>query len=114
MRGGLTPSFSLKEVLYWLGVPKQNGCSMRRSAMTKGGVEVGNDIHIDCTHVLRLIAAHKSEAATEAIRLLMSTQPAVPAQTIPVTPENAGVPGTPSTSETAAPEAVVPEAPAQS
>ena len=51
---------------------------MRRSAMTKGGVEVGDDIHIDGTHVLRLIAAHKSEAATEAICLLMSMQPAVP------------------------------------
>ena len=87
---------------------------MRRSAMTKGGVEVGDDIHIDCTHVLRLIAAHKREAATEAICQLMSTQPAVPAQTVPVTPEVAEVPGTPSTSETAAPEAVVPEAPAQS
>ena len=82
--------------------------------MTKGGVEVGSDIHIDCTHVLRLIAAHKSEAATEAICQLMSMQPAVPAQTVPVTPEVAEVPGTPSTSETAAPEAVVPEAPAQS
>ena len=76
--------------------------------------EVGGDIHIDCTHVLRLIAAHKSEAATEAICLLMSMQLAVPAQTVPVTPEVAEVPGTPSTSETAAPEAVVPEAPAQS
>ena len=49
---------------------------MRRSAMTKGGVEVGDDIHIDGTHVLRLIAARKSEAATEAIRLLMSMPPA--------------------------------------
>ena len=114
VRGGPTPSFVLQEVLDWLGVPKQNGCSMRRSAMTKGGVEVGDDIHIDCTHVLRLIAAHKSEAATEAICLLMSMRPVMPAQTVPVTPEVAEVPGTPSTSETAAPEAVVPEAPAQS
>ena len=114
VQGGPTPSFVLQEVLDWLGVPKQNGCSMRRSAMTKGGVEVGDDIHINCTHVLRLIAAHKREAATEAICQLMSTQPAVPAQTVPVTPETAEVPGTPSTSETAAPEAVVPEAPAQS
>ena len=79
VQGGPTPSFVLQEVLDWLGVPKQNGCSMRRSAMTKGGVEVGDDIHIDGTHVLRLIAANKSEAATEAICQLMSTQPAVPA-----------------------------------
>ena len=114
VQGGPTPSFVLQEVLDWLGVPKQNGCSMRRSAMTKGGVEVGGDIHIGGTHVLRLIAAHKSEAATEAICLLMSMQLAVPAQTVPVTPEVAEVPGTPSTSETAAPEAVVPEVPAQS
>ena len=77
MRGGLTPSFSLKEVLYWLGVRGKDHRSMRRSAMTKGGVEVGDDIHIDGTHVLRLIAARKSEAATEAIRLLMSMPPAV-------------------------------------
>ena len=104
VQGGPTPSFVLQEVLDWLGVPKQNGCSMRRSAMTKGGVEVGDDIHIDCTHVLRLIAAHKSEAATEVICQLMSMQLAVPAQTVPVTPEIA-----PSTSETAAPEAVVPD-----
>ena len=81
---------------------------MRRSAMTKGGVEVGDDIHIDGTHVLRLIAARKSEAATEAIRLLMSMPPA---QTVPATPDIVEVPGTPSTSETAAPEA---EGPAQS
>ena len=114
VRGGPTPSFSLKEVLHWLGVRGKDHWIMRRSAMTKGGVEVGDDIHIDGTHVLRLIAARKSEAATEAIRLLMSMQPAVPAQTVPVTPEVAEVPGTPSTSETAAPEAVVPEVPAQS
>ena len=105
VRGGLTPSFSLKEVLYWLGVRGKDHRSMRRSAMTKGGVEVGDDIHIDGTHVLRLIAARKSEAATEAIRLLMSMPPA---QTVPATPDIVEVPGTPSTSETAAPEAEVP------
>ncbi len=63
VQGGPTPSFVLQEVLDWLGVPKQNGCSMRRSAMTKGGVEVGGDIHIDGNHVLRLIADHKIESS---------------------------------------------------
>jgi hypothetical protein len=77
VRGGPTPSFSLKEVLYWLGVRGKDHWIMRRSARTKGGVEVGDDIHIDGTHVLRLIAARKSEAATEAICLLMSTPPKI-------------------------------------
>jgi len=77
VRGGPTPSFSLKEVLDWLGVSKQNGCSMCRSARTKGGVTVGDDIHIDGTHVMRLIAAHGRGAAIEAICRLMSTPPKI-------------------------------------
>ena len=77
VRGGPKPSFVLQEVLDWLGVSKQNGCSMRRSARTKGGVTVGDDIHIDGTHVMRLIAAHGRGAAIEAICRLMSTPPKI-------------------------------------
>ena len=107
LRGGPKPSFSLKEVLYWLGAPKQNGCSLRRSAMTKGGVEVGDDIHIDGTHVLRLIAAHKREAATEAICLLMSMQPAVPAPgLVSATSEIAAAPEVPPVPAALGPAAV--------
>ena len=96
VRGGPKPSFSLIEVLLWLGVPKQNWCSMRRSAMTKGGVEVGDDIHIDGTHVMRLIAAHGRGAAIEAICRLMSTPPAVPAPgLVPATSEIAAAPEVP-------------------
>ena len=97
VRGGPTPSFSLKEVLDWLGVPGKNHCSMRRSAMTKGGAEVVDDIHIDGTHVMRLIAAHGRGAAIEAIcRLMSTTPPAVPAPgLVPATSEIAAAPEVP-------------------
>ena len=107
VRGGPKPSFSLIEVLLWLGVPKQNWCSMRRSAMTKGGAEVVDDIHIDGTHVMRLIAAHGRGAAIEAICRLMSTPPAVPAPgLVPATSEIAAAPEVPPVPAALGPAAV--------
>ena len=80
---------------------------MRRSAMTKGGVEVGDDIHIDGTHVMRLIAAHGRGAAIEAICRLMSTPPAVPAPgLVPATSEIAAAPEVPPVPAALGPAAV--------
>ena len=107
VQGGPKPVFSLTEVLLWLGVPGKNWCSMRRSAMTKGGAEVVDDIHIDGTHVMRLIAAHGRGAAIEAICRLMSTPPAVPAPgLVPAASEIAAAPEVPLVPAALGPAAV--------